>query len=82
MALGAGAGVPLGPGRGTVVSFDDPRGLGVVRSDDGVEHPFHCTAVADGTRSIEVGTAVTYRVVPGRLGCWEASDMRPTRAPA
>jgi cold shock CspA family protein len=82
MALGAGAGVPLGAGRGTVVSFDDPRGLGVVRSDEGVEHPFHCTAIADGTRAIEVGTAVTYRVVPGRLGRWEASDMRPAGASA
>ena len=74
--------VPLGAGRGVVVSFDDPRGLGVVRSDAGVEHPFHCTAIADGSRSIEVGTAVTYRVAPGRLGRWEASDMRPAGASA
>ena len=77
MAPGAGAGVPLGPGRGTVVSFDDPRGIGLVRSDDGVEHPFHCTAIADGSRAVEVGTVVTYRVAPGRLGRWEASDLRP-----
>jgi cold shock CspA family protein len=76
MAPGADAGVPLGVGRGVVASFDDPRGLGVVRSDDGVEHPFHCTAIADGTRTIEVGSVVTYRVTPGRLGRWEASDMR------
>jgi cold shock CspA family protein len=71
-------GVPLGPGQGIVVEFDDPRGLGVVRSDAGVEHPFHCTAISDGTRSIEVGSRVTFRVGPGRLGRWEASELTPT----
>ncbi len=80
MAPGADPGVPLGAGRGVVVSFDDPRGLGVVRSDDGVEHPFHCTAIADGSRTIEVGTVVAYRVSAGRLGRWEAADMRPAGA--
>jgi CspA family cold shock protein len=77
MAPSTGAGVPLGPGRGTVVEFDDPRGLGMVRSDGDLELPFHCTAIADGTRTIEVGTAVTFRVSAGRLGRWEASDLRP-----
>jgi cold shock CspA family protein len=77
----ADAGVPFGPGRGTVVTFDDPRGLGVVRSDDGIELRFHCTAIADGTRTVDVGTAVTYRVAPGRLGRWEAADIRPVGAP-
>jgi len=78
----AAKGAPLGPGRGTVVEFDDPRGLGVVRSDDGVDLPFHCTAITDGTRTIEVAAVVTFRVAPGRLGRWEASDVTPvtTRA--
>ena len=40
-------------------------------------YPFHCTAIADGTRTIAVGTAVTFDVVPGRLGRWEASGLRP-----
>ena len=62
---------------GTVVDFDEHRGYGTVRGDDGVEHFFHCTAVADGSRTIAVGTAVTYDVVPGRLGRWEATDLRP-----
>jgi cold shock CspA family protein len=70
-------GVPLGPGRGVVESFDDPRGLGVVRSDLGVDYPFHCTAVADGTRTIEAGTPVAFRVAPGRSGRWEATDLVP-----
>jgi cold shock CspA family protein len=62
---------------GTVATFDDHRGYGTVRADDGRELFFHCTAVADGTRSIEVGAAVTFAVVPGRLGRWEATDLRP-----
>lgn len=61
--------------RGRVVAFDEARGWGTVRGDDGQELFFHCTAVADGSRSIAVGTAVGYRVVPGHLGRWEASDL-------
>jgi CspA family cold shock protein len=67
--------VPLSDGRGVVVSFDDPRGLGVVRRDDGTEYPFHCTALADGTRTVAVGSAVTFGVVAGRAGRWEASSI-------
>jgi cold shock CspA family protein len=73
-------GVPLSPGRGIVESFDDPRGLGVVRSDEGVDYPFHCTAVADGTRTIAVGTPVSFRVAPGRSGRWEATGIAPVGA--
>ena len=73
--------VPLGDGRGTVVAFDEARGLGTVRRDDGpsgpVEYPFHCTAVADGSRTIAVGTAVTWRVAAGRMGRWEAIAIVP-----
>ena len=64
--------VPLSDGRGVVASFDDPRGLGVVRREDGTEYPFHCTAIVDGTRTINVGTAVSFSVAPGRMGRWEA----------
>jgi cold shock CspA family protein len=62
--------------RGTVTEFDDPRGLGVVTADDGTRFPFHCTAIADGTRTIEVGTVVEFEVVPGRMGRWEASRLQ------
>jgi cold shock CspA family protein len=63
---------------GTVASFDDPRGIGtVVDEADGQEHFFHCTAIADGTRTIEVGAAVDFEVVPGRMGRWEATNLRP-----
>jgi cold shock protein len=63
--------------RGHIAEFDEHRGYGTVRGDDGSEHFFHCTAIADGTRTIDVGTAVEYEVVPGRLGKWEATGLRP-----
>jgi cold shock CspA family protein len=69
-------GIPLGAGRGTVASFDDPRGIGVVHAVGGAEYPFHCTAVADGSRTVAVGAEVTFRVAPGRLGRWEATELR------
>ncbi len=62
---------------GTVVAFDEAKGYGTVRGDDGRELFFHCTAIADGTRTIEEGAAVTYGVVAGHLGRWEATDLRP-----
>ncbi len=68
----------LGTRTGTVTSFDDPRGLGEITADDGTVHAFHCTAIADGTRTIEVGTAVHFAVVAGRLGRWEAAAITPT----
>jgi cold shock CspA family protein len=60
---------------GTVVDFDAEKGWGRVRDDEGAEHFFHCTAIIDGTRSIEVGAAVRYEIVAGRLGRWEASAL-------
>lgn len=62
---------------GVVTAFDDPAGLGEVTGHDGAVHPFHCTAIADGTRTIPVGVAVSYAVVPGRSGRWEAVQVRP-----
>lgn len=60
---------------GVVASFDSRRGWGVARSDDGREFAFHCTAIADGTREIDPGTPVTFEVVAGHLGRWEASAV-------
>lgn len=62
--------------KGTVTDFDDPRGLGTVTAEDGAAYAFHCTAIADGTRTIDVGTAVEFDVVPGRMGRWEATALR------
>jgi len=64
-----------------VSEFDAHRGLGTVTADDGGSFGFHCTAIADGTRDIAVGTGVTFTVVPGHNGQWEASDIRPREWP-
>jgi cold shock CspA family protein len=63
--------------RGQVATFDDAAGYGTVRADDGSEYFFHCTAIADGTRTIEEATPVTFDVVAGRLGRWEAARLTP-----
>jgi cold shock CspA family protein len=61
--------------RGTVADFDEHAGFGTVRAEDGRELFFHCTQIADGTRRIEVGTAVRFEVVAGHLGTWEAARV-------
>jgi cold shock CspA family protein len=63
--------------KGRVVEFDEHVGLGAVEGEDGARLGFHCVAIADGSRRIDVGTAVTYDVVPGRLGRYEACRIRP-----
>ena len=68
---------PSSTRRGVVSEFDEPEGLGVLREPDGTEHPFHCTAIADGSRDIAVGTAVTFRLMAGRHGRMEATDLCP-----
>ncbi len=62
---------------GRVSAFDETVGLGTVTDDAGVELGFHCTQIADGSRSIAVGTAVRVAVVAGHRGRWEAARVRP-----
>lgn len=62
----------LGTRTGSVTTFDDFRGLGTITDESGNEVHFHCTGIADGSRTIEVGAAVRFDVVAGRLGRWEA----------
>jgi 'Cold-shock' DNA-binding domain len=63
---------------GTVVEFDEAVGLGKVRAagSGSGDFPFHCTQIADGSRTVAVGAHVTFSVVPGHLGRWEAADIR------
>ncbi len=61
--------------RATVTEFDDPRGVGAITTDDGTVVGFHCTAIADGTRRIEVEAVVVVEIVAGHLGQWEASRL-------
>lgn len=61
---------------GVVVAFDEARGLGEVEVEDGRRYSFHCTRIADGSRTIPVGAKVEFVIVPGLPGAWEASDIR------
>lgn len=62
--------------RGRVTEFDGDAGYGTI-SDDQASWFFHCTAIADGTRSIAVGEDVAFVLAAGHLGRWEARDVRP-----
>ena len=64
-----------------VAGFDAAVGLGVVEGDDGREYPFHCTQIADGSRTIDPAARVEFDVVPGHLGRWEAASIRPVPVP-
>jgi cold shock CspA family protein len=66
---------------GTVVEFDPERGRGVVEDAGGERLDFHCTQVADGSRSVPVGAKVRFEVVPGALGRWEAAAVEVVSAP-
>ena len=59
---------------GTVTAFDDPRGLGTIDAA-GTEYPFHCTALLDGSRTIDVGMEVTFELRPAGMGRWEATRI-------
>jgi cold shock CspA family protein len=66
-----------GAHRGRVASFDKARGLGTVTDDTGDAFGFHATAIADGSRTIEVGTEVAFVVTPGHRGRYEAGSLVP-----
>jgi CspA family cold shock protein len=59
---------------GVVAAFDDDIGIGTVHGDDGNDYRFHCVELADGTRTIAVGTHVEFRVLP-KLGVYEAGSL-------
>ena len=58
--------------RGHVATFDEHVGVGTIVGDDGVERFFHCTQIADGSRTIVVDDVVTFDLEPGHLGRYEA----------
>jgi cold shock CspA family protein len=60
---------------GVVAVFDEDRGDGIVRDDQGREFYFHCVNIADGTRRIDVGTRVRAARVVGLRGRDEAADV-------
>jgi cold shock CspA family protein len=60
--------------RGSVTEFDESRGLGEIVDDDGNAFAFHCVEIADGTRSIAIGTPVRFDVL-AKLGRYEAARI-------
>ena len=59
---------------GIVAEYDDHAGLGEIEADD-TRYWFHCTRIADGSRHVDPGQEVAFRVVPGHSGRWEATDV-------
>ncbi|MDW3218814.1 MAG: cold shock domain-containing protein [Acidimicrobiales bacterium] len=59
---------------GRVTGYDDAAAYGTVTDGDG-EWFFHCTAIADGSRTIEPGAEVGFVLVPGHRGRLEARDI-------
>jgi len=60
---------------GRVAEFDDHRGRGEIEARGGLRFPFHCTAIADGSRTIAEGAPVVFRLVIGPLGALEAAAV-------
>ena len=58
---------------GIVREFDEAKGLGVITTDDG-SFAFHCIEIADGTRMIDAGHAVTFRPL-ARFGAFQAGAI-------
>jgi len=65
------------PGLGTVVEFDEVRGLGRIERRSGELVEFHCTAIADGSRRIDAGTPVAFVLVAAIGGSYEAQSITP-----
>jgi CspA family cold shock protein len=61
--------------RGVVAAFDEQSGLGILAGHDGVEHPFHCIEIADGSRTVDIGAEVTFDLL-AKFGRWEAANIR------
>lgn len=60
---------------GHVTAFDEHRGLGTVAAESGQDYMFHCIELADGSRRIEIGTAVEFEVRT-KFSRPEAFDLR------
>ena len=60
--------------RGTVIEFDDAKGLGTVATDAGARYLFHVIEIADGTRSITIGQPVSFQPLP-KFGTLQAGRL-------
>ena len=60
---------------GVIATFDGSTGLGTVMAEAQV-FPFHATAIADGTRQIALGEAVTFEIRFAAGGRIEAGRIK------
>lgn len=60
---------------GRIATFDEFAGRGEIEARGGMHFPFHCTAIADGTRTVAADAPVRFRLVPGPLGALEATAI-------
>jgi len=60
---------------GWVTTFDEERGIGTVAVQGGSSFAFHITAIADGSRQIAIGSRVSFVVVAGLGGRYEAASL-------
>ena len=64
---------------GLVATFDDHVGTGTITdAADGRTWSFHCTQIADGSRTIPVDVAVTFELRPAPGGFEAVSVATPT----
>lgn len=70
----------IGQSYGRVQAYDYEVGLGTVEAADGRTFAFHCSAISDGTRRIDVGQPVVFTVGPAGPGHWEARLVTPLPA--
>ncbi len=64
---------------GRVIGFDPDRALGTIEFNPANSSlgpiVFHALSISDGSRFIENAQDVTFQVLPGQLGIWEATDV-------
>ncbi|HSS05322.1 MAG TPA: cold shock domain-containing protein [Solirubrobacterales bacterium] len=68
------------PGSGTVVSFDDAKGFGLIIDDEGTERYVHRDCIAGSTQTLVEGGEVTFRRAINSTGP-SAIDVVEVRSP-
>jgi len=68
--------------RGTVKWFDDTKGYGYIKQDDGLNVFVHFTDIEQdgGFRYLSAGDVVTYEIVDGDLGAKAINVRRVKKA--
>lgn len=65
---------------GVIEQFDERRGYGYLRSDDGHRFFFHCVNIADGARTISVQVRARGDRSVGHLGHDEIVNVKAVPA--